>query len=61
MVDKKMRRLPVINEDNRMVSLFSMGDVSRAASHEMAGELATAGWRITREPPQRSNSRTGRH
>lgn len=56
-----MRRLPVINEDNRMVSLFSMGDVSRAASHEMAGELATAGWRITREPPQRSNSRTGRH
>jgi len=42
MEDKKIRRLPVINEDKRMIGMLSMGDVSSAASHELAGELASA-------------------
>ncbi len=42
MEDKKIRRLPVIDENKRMVGILSMGDVSSAASHELAGELASA-------------------
>lgn len=42
MEEKKIRRLPVINEDKRMVGILSMGDVSSAASRELAGELASA-------------------
>jgi CBS domain-containing protein len=42
MEEKKLRRLPVIDENKRMVGILSMGDVSSAASHELAGELASA-------------------
>jgi len=42
MEDKKIRRLPVIDDNKRMVGILSMGDVSSAASHELAGELCSA-------------------
>lgn len=42
MEEKKIRRLPVIDENKRMVGMLSLGDVSSAASHELAGELASA-------------------
>ncbi len=42
MEEKKVRRLPVLNENKRMVGILSMGDVSSAASHELTGELASA-------------------
>jgi len=42
MEDKKIRRLPVLDENKRMVGMLSMGDVSSAASDELAGELASA-------------------
>jgi len=42
MEDKKIRRLPVLNEDKRMIGILSLGDVSSAASHELSGELASA-------------------
>jgi len=42
MEDKKIRRLPVLDENKRMVGMLSMGDVSSAASQELAGELASA-------------------
>jgi len=42
MEDKKIRRLPVLDENKRMIGMLSLGDVSSAASHELAGELASA-------------------
>ena len=42
MEQKKIRRLPVINEKKRMVGMLSLGDISHAASHELSGELMTA-------------------
>lgn len=42
MEDKRIRRLPVINDKKRMVGILSLGDVSHAASHELTGELAAA-------------------
>jgi len=42
MEDKKIRRLPVLDENKRMIGMLSLGDVSSAASHELAGELAAA-------------------
>jgi len=42
MEQKKIRRLPVLNEKKRMVGLLSLGDVSHATSHEISGELASA-------------------
>lgn len=42
MEQKKIRRLPVINDKKRMVGMLSLGDVSHAASHELSGELVTA-------------------
>lgn len=42
MEERKIRRLPVIDENKRMIGMLSMGDVSSAAPHEMAGELASA-------------------
>ena len=42
MEDKKVRRLPVINEDKRMVGMLSIGDVADAASHELSGEVVAA-------------------
>jgi CBS domain-containing protein len=42
MEDKQIRRLPVIDENKRMVGMLSLGDVSHAASHELTGELAAS-------------------
>ena len=42
MEQKKIRRLPVIDDKKRMVGMLSFGDVSRAAPHELAGELMAA-------------------
>jgi CBS domain-containing protein len=42
MEDKKIRRLPVIDKNKRMVGMLSLGDVSHAASHELTGELAAS-------------------
>ena len=42
MEDKKIRRLPVINDKKRMIGMLSLGDVSHATSHELTGELTAA-------------------
>lgn len=42
MEQKKIRRLPVINEKKRMVGMLTLGDVSHAASREMSGEVIAA-------------------
>lgn len=42
MEEKKVRRLPVLNEKKRLVGMLTMGDVAHAASRELAGELAQA-------------------
>lgn len=42
MEQKKVRRLPVINDKKRMVGMLSIGDVSHATSRELSGELITA-------------------
>lgn len=42
MEEKKIRRLPVINEKKRMVGMLTLGDVSHAASREMSGEVIAA-------------------
>ncbi len=42
MEQKKLRRLPVLDENKRMVGMLSLGDLSHAASHELTGELAAA-------------------
>ncbi len=42
MEQKKIRRLPVIDGKKRMVGMLSLGDVSHAASHTLAGEVMAA-------------------
>jgi CBS domain-containing protein len=42
MEQKKIRRLPVLNENKRMVGVLSLGDISHAASRELAGEVMAA-------------------
>ena len=42
MEDKKIRRMPAIGEDKRMVGMLSLGDVSHAASRELSGEVIRA-------------------
>lgn len=42
MEQKQIRRLPVINDDKRMVGMLSLGDISHAVSHELAGEVISA-------------------
>lgn len=39
MDQKKIRRLPVINDKKRLVGMLSLGDVSHAVSRELSGEL----------------------
>jgi CBS domain-containing protein len=39
MEQKKIRRLPVINKDKRMIGMLSLGDVSQAGSRELTGEV----------------------
>lgn len=42
MEQKKIRRLPVLNDNKRMVGMLSLGDISHAASRELAGEVMAA-------------------
>ena len=42
MEQKKIRRLPVLNGKKRMVGILSLGDISRAASHELTAEVVAA-------------------
>lgn len=42
MESKKIRRLPVINDNKRMVGILSLGDLSQAASQRTTAELAKA-------------------
>ncbi len=42
MDQKKIRRLPVLNAKKRLVGMLSLGDISHAASRELAGELVKA-------------------
>ena len=42
MENKQIRRMPVLNDEKRMVGMLSLGDLSHAVSHELSGELATA-------------------
>lgn len=42
MEEKKIRRLPVIDENKRMVGMLSLGDISRQAPSNLSGELIAA-------------------
>ncbi|MBF9029954.1 CBS domain-containing protein [Rhodobacterales bacterium HKCCE3408] len=42
MDQKKIRRLPVLDEHKRLVGMLSLGDVAHTASRSLAGELAQA-------------------
>lgn len=42
MEQKKVRRLPVLDDNKRMIGLLSLGDVSHAASQKQIGELAAS-------------------
>ena len=42
MDQKKIRRLPVLNEKKRLVGMLSMGDVSHSVSRDLSGELLRA-------------------
>lgn len=42
MENKKIRRLPVINEDKRMVGMLSIGDISHSLPQDLSGEVLKA-------------------
>ena len=42
MEQKQIRRLPVLDENKRMVGMLSLGDVAHCASHEISGETLSA-------------------
>lgn len=42
MDQKKVRRLPVLDEKKRLVGMLSLGDVSHSVNRELAGELIHA-------------------
>ena len=42
MENNQIRRLPVINDDKRMVGMLSLGDLTHSVSHELVGEFAEA-------------------
>ncbi len=42
MEKKKIRRLPVINDDKRMVGMLSLGDISHAVSEELTAQVVKA-------------------
>lgn len=42
MEDRRVRRLPVIDDNKRLVGMLSLGDVSHHASRELSGELVQA-------------------
>jgi len=39
MEQHEVRRLPVINENKRMVGILSLGDISHAAPRQLSGEV----------------------
>jgi CBS domain-containing protein len=42
MEQKQIRRLPVLNENKRMVGMLSLGDISAGASQSLSGEVMRA-------------------
>jgi CBS domain-containing protein len=42
MEKKKVRRLPVLNKDKRMVGMLSLGDISHTGSRHLSGEVLQA-------------------
>lgn len=42
MDQKKIRRLPVIDDKKRLVGMLSLGDISHAVGRELSGELLQA-------------------
>ena len=42
MEQKQVRRLPVINDQKRMVGILSLGDIAEATPHELSGEVVAA-------------------
>ncbi|MHB1102427.1 MAG: CBS domain-containing protein [Devosia sp.] len=42
MEEHEIRRLPVINEDKRMVGMLSMGDIADCASRDLTAEVTRA-------------------
>lgn len=42
MEDKQIRRLPVVDTDDHLVGMLSLGDVSHATSQDLAGEVIRA-------------------
>lgn len=39
MEEKRIRRLPVLNKDKRMIGILSLGDISGSGHRELAGEV----------------------
>ena len=42
MENKKVRRLPVLDEDKRMIGMLSLGDISAGVPQSLAGEVIKA-------------------
>jgi CBS domain-containing protein len=42
MEQKKIRRLPVLDEKKRLIGMLSLGDVSHSAPRQISGEALTA-------------------
>ena len=42
MEQNKVRRLPVIDKDKRLVGILSVGDISRTGEHALCGEIVQA-------------------
>lgn len=42
MDQKKIRRLPVIDDDKRLVGMLSLGDIAHSVSRELSGEVLHA-------------------
>lgn len=42
MEQKKIRRLPVLNDKKRLVGMLSLGDISHSMPHELTGEVVRA-------------------
>ncbi|MEE9140842.1 MAG: CBS domain-containing protein [Alphaproteobacteria bacterium] len=47
MEEKKIRRLPIINHDKRMVGILSLDDIALNTPHELSGEVIEA---VSRAP-----------
>ncbi len=42
MEEKKVRRLPVLDDKDQLVGMLTVGDISHAVSHELSGEVITS-------------------